>query len=384
MKLITRELIQDLLSVEQAVCLSLYMPTHRAHPEKLQNPIRYKNLVKQLEDSLLRKYPSDITKKFMEPMEALIDDNDFWNHTMNGLAVFSSKGLFETVGFYDTVNELAMVANSFHTKPLRQYVQSVDRYYVLAINLHNYHLYEGNQHSLTEIELDADMPKNLTEALGEELTEKNTKYATYAGSGGGMTSVHQGKGGRKEESGKDAERFFRVIANEIEEHYSKPTGWPMILAALPEHHHLFHKVNKNPYLLKEGIMVNPASLSLEQLNTMAWKIMEPEYLMKLDKMVNQFEQAKAHGKGSDEIEDIAVAAVEGRIDTLLVEADRLIAVRISNMVTGNTRKSDLEDPKIDDLLDDMSELVTKLGGEVMVLPPEKMPSESGIAAIFRY
>jgi len=32
----------------------------------------------------------------------------------------------------------------------------------------------------------------------------------------------------------------------------------------------------------------------------------------------------------------------------------------------------------------MAELVTKMGGEVMVLPADKIPSETGLAAIYRY
>lgn len=384
MKLLTREIIQELLSTEQDICLSLYMPTNRVHPEKLQNPIRYKNLVKQLEESLLKKYSPDSIKKYLRPMEALISDNDLWNHTMNGLAVFCSDGIFEAIGLHEPVNELAMVANTFHTKPLRKSIQAIDHYHVLAINQHDYHLYEGNRYALNEVELDAEIPKNLVEALGEELTGRQSPVGSYGNTQRGTANMHGQTGVRKDEMEKDAERFFRVISNRMEEIYSKPTGFPMILAALPEHHHLFHKVSKNPYLLKEGVMVNPASLTIEQLNALAWKIMEPEYESRIDKLINQFEQAKSHGKGSDEIEDIAVAAVEGRIDTLLVEADRLIAVRITNMTTGHTQKRDLENPKIDDLLDDMSELVIKLGGEVMVLPTEKMPSESGLAAIFRY
>jgi hypothetical protein len=384
MKLLTREIIQELLSTEQTICLSLYMPTNRVHPEKLQNPIRYKNLVKQLEESLLKKYSAESIQKYLKPMEALITDNDLWNHTMNGLAVFCSDGIFEVIGLHEPVNELAMVANTFHTKPLRKSIQAIDHYHVLAINQHDYHLYEGNRHALNEVELEAEVPKNLVEALGEELTGRQSPVGSYGNTQRGTANMHGQTGVRKDEMEKDAERFFRVISNRMEEKYSKPTGFPMILAALPEHHHLFHKVSKNPYLLKEGVMVNPASLSIEQLNALAWKIMEPEYDSRINKLINQFEQAKSHGKGSDEIEDIAVAAVEGRIDTLLVEADRLIAVRITNMTTGHTQKRDLENPKIDDLLDDMSELVIKLGGEVMVLPPEKIPSESGLAAIFRY
>lgn len=384
MKLLTRELIQDLLSAEQKICLSLYMPTYRIHPEKQQNPIRYKNLVRQMEESLLKKYPPNEVKKYIEPMEALIGDKELWNHTLNGLAVFCAEGIFEVVNLHEPVSELAMVADSFHTKPLRQYIQSVDHYHVLAINQHDYRIYEGNRHSLNELELGEDVPKNLVEALGEELTENFSNVASYGSTGMGPAAAHHGHGGRKDEMGKDAERFFRVVANVMEEKYSKPSGWPVILAALPEHHNLFHKVSKNPYLLKEGITVNPSALSVEQLNAMAWQIMEPEYTNKLDRIVNQFHQAKAHAKGSDDMDDIAVAAVEGRVDTLLVEADRLIAARITNLISGNIQRRDLENPKIDDLLDDMSELVTKMGGQVMILPPEKMPSESGLAAIFRY
>jgi len=186
------------------------------------------------------------------------------------------------------------------------------------------------------------------------------------------------------ETEKDTERFFRVIANTIDEHFSKPTGWPLILAALSEHHNLFQKVNKNTLLLPDGIAINPSSVSPDQLAKMAWKIMEPEYNLILDSLVDRFEQARANGKGSDDYKEAAIAAVEGRVDTLLVEADRIIPVRVTNLVTGNTQKKDMTNPKVDDLLDDLGELVMKLGGQVMVLPTDKMPSETGLAAIFRY
>jgi hypothetical protein len=137
-------------------------------------------------------------------------------------------------------------------------------------------------------------------------------------------------------------------------------------------------------LSPNGIAMNPSSISIDKLVTLAWEIMEPEYNLKLDSFVSRFEQARANGKGSDDYKEVAVAAVEARIDTLIVEADRIIPVRITNLVTGNTQKKDLINPKVDDLLDDMGELVLKMGGQVMVLPAEKMPSQTGLAAIFRY
>jgi hypothetical protein len=52
-----------------------------------------------------------------------------------------------------SIKELTVVANSFYTKPLRRYLQSVERYNVLGLNLNDYQIYEGNRHSLTELEL---------------------------------------------------------------------------------------------------------------------------------------------------------------------------------------------------------------------------------------
>jgi hypothetical protein len=384
MEILNRGLIQELLAIGQSPCLSLYMTTHRSHPENLQDIIRFKNLVKQMEESLLRKYSSIEVQKHLEPFKTLGNDNVFWNHTSDGLAVLSTVGLFKVISLPVSIEELTVVADSFHTKPLRKYLQSTDRYHVLGLSLHDIRLFEGNRHSLAEIELLPDIPRTITDALGDELTDKHSTVASYGGTGGESTSMHHAQGGRKEEVEKDAERFFRVVANNIYERYSKPTGLPLILAALPEHHKLFQRVNKNPMLLNNSIPVNPASVSIPKLINMAWEIMEPEYLLKLDNLADRFEQAKANGKGSDEIKEAAIAAVNGRVDTLIIESGRMIAIRITNLITGNTQKKDLKNPRVDDLLDDMGELVTKMGGQVMILPPEKMPSQTGLAAIFRY
>lgn len=376
MELLTKEIVQELLSINQAPCISLYMPTHRSHPENLQDVIRFKNLLKELEASLVKKYAADEVKKSLEPFEEIVNDAKIWNQTLDGMAIFSAQGIFKAIKLQESVKELAMVADSFHTKPLRQYLQSADRYHVLGIGLKDIQLFEGNRHSLVKLELQTDVPETITQALGDELTEKQSSVDS--------AGIHYGHGGKKDEEDNDTERFFRAVSKSIYENYSKPTGLPLILAALPNHHNLFQKVNKNPLLLSNGIDINPESVSIEKLAEMAWSIMEPEYLLKLDSLVEKFAQEKANGKGSDDMKEIGVAAVEGKIETLIIEADRMIANKLTNQVTGNIQNRDLTNPKVDDLLDDLGELVIKMGGNVMVLPAEKMPSETGLAAIFRY
>ena len=68
---------------------------------------------------------------------------------------------------------------------------------------------------------------------------------------------------------------------------------------------------------------------------------------------------------------------------MLIEDDRQIPGRIDRP-TGQVQMADLADPEVDDLLDDLGEIVLRMKGEVIVLPAEGMPSESGVAAIYRF
>ncbi len=384
MDLLTKHLIQELAMVTGAPCISLYMPTHRSHPDNLKDPITFKNLLKQLEASLLQQYSNGDTRAYLQPFETLANDPDFWNHTQDGLAVLSANNVFKTIGLQTPVEALTVVADTFHTKPLRKYLQTITRYHVLGLSRHDIKLYEGNRHSLAEVDLKAGVSETIEEALGAELTDKHSTVASYGGVGGQSTSMHHGDGGKKDEVDADAERFFRTVANDIAEQYSKPTGLPLLLAALPEHHTLFQQVSDNPHLLPEGIQINYKAVEADKLTTMAWQIMQPYYESKITDLTDKFAQAKANGTGSDDLKSIAKSAAAGQVETLLVEADREIAGKITDVDTGAINTGDLENPQTDDLLDDIGELVNKMGGQVMVIPQQNMPTETGVAAIFRY
>jgi hypothetical protein len=73
----------------------------------------------------------------------------------------------------------------------------------------------------------------------------------------------------------------------------------------------------------------------------------------------------------------------GRIATLLIEADRQIPGAM-NDATGAVTLDELADPEVDDLLDDLGERVLKTGGEVVIVPSGRMPTQTGIAATYRF
>lgn len=382
MNLLTPEMIPELLEINEGPFISLYMPTFKSHPENYQDPEKFRELVKEIETALVQNYSATEIRDILKPYRQLAENFDFWQHTETGLAVLSAKNFFKVIGLQTPVDKLVMVADSFYTKPLRKYLQTLDRYQVLGLSLHEVHFYEGNRHSLVEVELAEGVPATITEALGDQLTKK---YLTISkgGAGVGGTSIHHGHGSRNDEKEKDAERFFTVVSRAIAEHYSNISGLPLILAALPEHHNLFQKVSNNPQLLPQGIMINHKSVSIEKLREMAWKIIEQEHLKKMDNLAAQFNQAKIDGIGIDTIEEVSKAANEGRVDTLLLESNRIIPGK-TDRETGVIEAVDMNVPAVNDLLDNIGDMVIQKGGKVTVVPAKKMPSSNGVAAILRF
>jgi hypothetical protein len=116
---------------------------------------------------------------------------------------------------------------------------------------------------------------------------------------GESSNMHHGHGGKKDEVDIDADRFFNIVADIVQRNFSNPSGFPLVLAALPEHHDRFQQVNENPMLLPEGIEINAQSVSIKKLAALAWEVMEPVYFKKLEDIVGKYKQAKANGLGSD-------------------------------------------------------------------------------------
>ncbi len=381
--LLTTASLAELASVQQPPCLSLYQSTHRSRPGNQQDPIQFRNLVKELERSLLQKYSTVETRLLLEPFEALAHDNAFWNHTREGLAVFGGPSLFQVFRLQRPIADLTVVADSFHTKPLRRFLQSVGHYQILGLSLQKIGLFEGNRDALDVIESAPGVPRTITEAWDDEQTEPHQTVASYGGVGQGHDAMHHGHGGKKDHVDSEAERFFRAIDRAVLEHHSRPSGLPLILAALPEHHDLFRRISHNPFLIEEGLSINPDALPIDELRERAWQVVEPQYQARLTELSEEFEQARSKGLGNDDLAQVAEAATAGRVATLLIEADRQFAGRLDS-ATGQVDVADLSDPQVDDLLDDLGDLVEKMGGQVLTIPAEQMPGQTGLAATYRY
>jgi hypothetical protein len=377
----TPDHLKTLLAAHEPPCVTLYQPTHRHRPDNQQDPIRYRNLLRDMETSLRQGYAARDVTGIMGRFQALSRDSAFWNHRSNGLAILGSAQRFDVLDLQQPVRELLVVADSFHVKPLYRILQSADRFQVLCLSRHEAKLYEGDRDALHAVEL-KDMPATITEALGDAVAEPHQTVASYGAGAGSGKEMHHGHGGRRDAVDVDMDRFFRAIDRGVLDHHSRPSGLPLMLAALPEYHTPFRLVSQNPQLMEVGLKVDPEALDLDELRSRAWQEVELLYERRLAAVADEFRSALSRQKASDKLDQVALAVTEGRVGVLLVESGRTIPGRVD--AEGRIELDDLARPDVDDILDDLAEAVIRMKGEVIVVPEQGMPTDTGVAAIYRF
>ena len=371
------ELINDfpneIINLEKGPFISIYQPTNRKKPDSLQDATRLKNLIKEVEKTLKEEYKDANSEAILKPIKEIAEDNLFWNQSKEGLAILANEDKCIVYRLPQTVDELAVVADSFHIKPLIRVYQSADRYNILTLNRTSFKLYEGDRYGFEEIKIDESIPTTLEDVLGTDLTDSDL-------SSGGQ-NLH-GLESKPEEVEKDTKKYFRYVDKFVNENYSNVTKLQLVLVTLSEHQGTFRGISNNSHLLKEAINIDPESLNKDQLKKHVWETLEPLYIEKTKQLVDRFENSRAQFKGSDDVAEVARASTEGKIGTLLIEAGRIIKGEI--LEDGKVKLDPDSDNTNEDILDDISEAVFRDGGEVIVLPKERMPSTTGAAAIFRY
>lgn len=218
-------------------------------------------------------------------------------------------------------------------------------------------------------------------ALGDELSGPYLSHGSYAGSGG--PTMYHGHGDINDELDKDTEKFFRYVDSYVYENHSKKSKLPLILVSLAEYQTEFKRLSNNKYLIARGISKSAESLDLADLGKQARKIIEEINAEKIQKLIDSYNKAQAESRGSSDLKQAVQAAFEGRVETVLIQEDKIIPGKV-DFSTGSIKTGDIDDPELADVLDDLAELVLANGGKAIILAKDEMPENTGVAAIYRY
>lgn len=373
--------------------VSMYLPTRRAGADTRENPIRFKNRLADAERQLeARGWNEDDADAFLAEAHALVDDYDYWQHQLDGLAVFVGPDGIDTHRLPVPFDELTVVADRLHLKPLLPVVTEDGRFWALAVSLNRARLYEGTHFSVREVDL-GDTPTSLAEALRFDEFEKYRGQQDVSRAGQGHAAVAFGTDDTDERRKIDIGRFFQGLDRGVRERLGTSHA-PLVFEGVDYLFPLYREANHYDALVDEPVEGNPDTWDGAEVHARAWKVVRPRLERAREDAKERLHEMAGTGQASADLGEALLAAHDGRVDTLFVALGRQRWGRFDE-AERRVETHDEPQPSSVDLLDMAAVQTVRNGGRVYALPPDDVPqlrldpepsapSTSGIAAIFRY
>jgi hypothetical protein len=357
------------------------MPTQRTGPEIQQNTIRLKNLLSNAEEQIIAQgVRAPEAKKFLEPVQKLLHDSFFWQHQSDGLALFLSAENFHFFRLPLDFNELVVVTDRFHVKPLLPLFNGDGRFYILVLSQNAVRLLQGTRHIMREIDLQG-MPKSLAEALKFDDPQKQLQFHTQT-SGGERAAVFHGHGVGTDDTKDNILRYCQQIDRGLRK-ILKDEQSPLVFAGVDYLFSIYKEANTYSPMIDNNIEGNPEGLSEDELHKRAWSIVKPYFEKEQEKAIALYKSLIGTGRASYDLKEIISASYHGRVDILF------FAVGVQQWGKFDSIKNLLEfhdqkQPEDEDLLDFAAVFTLIHGGKVYGMDSDKMPDKTQLAAVFRY
>lgn len=385
MESLTLEQLKGLAQQTANPSLSFFLPTHRAGQDTQQDPIRFKNLLRDAEKQLLNSGmgPREVGA-LLQPAQAVLDDSNFWAHQYEGLAVFLAADDFHHYRLPFPVEELLVISQAYYVKPVLPLFTNNGHYYILAISQDVVRLFEGTRHSVSQIDLPEKTPASMESALRLDGPQKQLQMHSGSSHGGVRDGMFHGQGPGEEENKVLIEQYLNLVDTGLKEILREQRA-PLVLAGVDYLLPIYHKVSEYANIMQEGITGSPEHLRPEELQQKAWPIVEAHFRQETEKAVEQYQQRAGTEQATDDVEEIVAAAFNGRVDKLILSVETPVwgsfnpeTGKVIRSLNGQDEQNNLA------LLDFAAMKTLQNGGTVYALSQDEMPTDSPVAAVFRY
>ncbi len=364
--------LDSLLNLEANWYLSLYMPTAKAGSEIRQNSIRYKNLLKQIQDSIK-------DREIWDTISSVEGEPDFWNTQLHGLAVLGTPDLLRLYRLPMTLPELVRVNTHFHLRPLLPFLNNNGSFLVLTIDQQKIRLWLGSHFDkLVEIPL-PDLPTSFEDYLATYDTKAEIQFRGGHFGGSGNQGLFHGHGDVTAKEETEIKHFLQHFDGEIS-NLLKEYNLPLVIAGVESILPLYLEANTYKLMIGKGIDVQPESISEDKLRQKAWELVEPYYQASQQQYLAEIGEQSHMDRVTNELARILQDSFQGKVKALFVspQAERWGYFNPDTQAVDfhQERQADSQD-----LYDTAVEWVLKRGGDVYLDEDQSSPP---ITALLRY
>lgn len=374
--MVSEKTIIELINNDSDLSVTITLPTHKTGEESKQDPIRFKNLLSDVEEQLTKKGKKNgEIEKILKPAKELLDKPLFWSHMDQGLVVYLTEKSFDVYKLPYTIEEQAFVNDHFLITPLLPMTSMDGTYTVLAVSRQKLRLLRCTRNEVTDITPD-DIPLSVADYL-EVDPEKELQFHTGAK---GEAAMFFGHNANEEDKKVIVEQFYREAEKEITPLMNSQKD-PLVLIGLKDNIHIYKKANSYGRVVDDVIARNPDELTDKQLKDRGWEVIKDYFLKDMYNSLENYSK-QPNEKVSNNLSDIIEATVMGKSQIIfLSKGEKKWGLYDEENHTVHYTNSDDESVE---LLNWLSITGFKRGSKVYMLPKEEMPIRSTVAAEFRF
>ncbi len=294
-----------------SLAVSIYAPTHKKPPEKKQDRIVVKNLVREAEETIAKHGSEKLEEDLLRNLQEAFQSID-WEHTQEGICLLVSEAGYKVLDLHHSPVAQVTVGSEYSITELARTRDDAQEYYLLVLSEKPTRLFEGKREKIREIK------------VKEKFPYFHTGFGGSAGlprEWGEPTNMIVDENHRQ---------FFRDISNflsEIRHQDQKPlfiTGVEKWLAFWQE------VAPENPPV--DSFEGNYDFMSTTELSKTIW----PKILSSIEEKnrakLSLLKQAVSNKMYSQGFEDLYSAAKDGRIDMLFVATEYVSEPAVEKVV----------------------------------------------------
>ena len=372
--------LKKLSALEFALAVSLFLPVRTLPDEKEKNRIRLKKLMRLAEEKAKESgaYRAGVFENAWAQLEKA---RLFEGPETKGAVIFFSEEGFQLFQLPLNVGEEVAVGDRYHIAPLLPALEPHGTFYTVALSLKENHLFRCDKSGCTRID-QLNMP-NFGAIRGQtQLPADVGFHSSSRGSAGTPGVQHHSQGDSPEDYHQvQIEQYVHGAAKAVDEYLSGIHA-PLIALGDPNLLGYYRKFAQHPGLMQEGVDKAYHGMNEADVFSHVWPLAEPVLVRPIDEALDRL--AAGHERGDETVclleSDIVDMARNGRIDTLLLAEDE----RASPGTRGPNNKENAEEEAVSLLRNVMARQTLAHGGDIFVVPQERLPEEGMAGAILRY
>lgn len=352
---------KELKDIRSENCITIILTTHRTKPDYLNDPLRLKNLIKEVETRLKADVDKKQADKLLARVQELADSIDH-SHNLESLILFVNDDIAEYTRLPIKVEDRVVIDETFHTRDLVRAMHLETHYFILVLSQEKVRLIEAMNDSAVR-EVKGDFPY------------ENTQF---------FSANRSAKAIASKQTNLIAEYFNQADKklNDVRQH----SALPVLVVALEENFNEYIKVaDRKEVIYPVFLNKNKISDPVHAIVSESWDVVRDYVIKRNNERKEELRIAVSENKFLSDTNEIWKAIFEGRVQTLFIEQGLFRPALIKdNEIEYVSDDRRTEAGVVDDIYDEMIEANMNFGGDVVFLPKGELEKFNGFGAITRY